>query len=122
MLRGVLPWRPMLTVAVEYPPFLSGAQVAEYFQSYARHFDLERYIHFGTTVHSVVRDRAEDGWRLSLGGDVVARFDKVVFGTGSQTLPVWPPMPGRDKFQGVVMHGQSYRRWDMCAKRATSCH
>ncbi|EQK99994.1 Flavin monooxygenase-like protein [Ophiocordyceps sinensis CO18] len=98
---------------VKYPPFLSGAQVAEYFQSYARHFDLERYIHFGTTVHSVVRDRAEDGWRLSLGGDVVARFDKVVFGTGSQTLPVWPPMPGRDKFQGVVMHGQSYRRWDI---------
>ncbi|KAM4064382.1 flavin-binding monooxygenase-like domain-containing protein [Hirsutella rhossiliensis] len=96
----------------DYPPYLSGTQVAEYFQSYAKHFDLERHIHFNTTVHKVVRDEAEDAWQVHLtgsGGDAVARFDKVVVGTGSQTSPVWPRMPGRDKFQGIVMHGQNYR-------------
>jgi hypothetical protein len=34
-----------------------------------------------------------------------------VLGTGSDTLPVWPQMPGRNKFKGAVIHGQNYREY-----------
>ncbi|PHH84202.1 hypothetical protein CDD83_2324 [Cordyceps sp. RAO-2017] len=96
----------------EYPPYLSGSQVAEYFQSYARHFGLEPHIRFNSTVKRVTRDEARGAWRLRIAGpdgESDALFDKVVFGTGSETKAVWPAMPGRDKFKGVVMHGQNYR-------------
>ncbi|KJZ77651.1 hypothetical protein HIM_02828 [Hirsutella minnesotensis 3608] len=101
-----------------YPPYLSGAQVAEYFQSYAKNFDLERHIHFDTTVWRVVRDESRQAWRVHItgpNGDSELCFDKVVFGTGSEDIPKWPPMPGRHRFRGVVLHGQSYRSPDAFA-------
>lgn len=93
---------------------MAGAQVAEYFQAYARHFQLERHIRFKTTVRRVLRDQLDRGWNVHVtepDGDVILHFDKVVFGTGSDTVPVWPPMPGEEMFKGAVMHAQSYRRY-----------
>ncbi|PFH59707.1 hypothetical protein XA68_11970 [Ophiocordyceps unilateralis] len=101
-----------LTVDIEYPPYLSGAQMAEYMQSYARHFNLEPHMRFNTSVQKVKRDTTRNAWRVELvgpAGEEVAFFDKVVFGTGSERLPIWPSMPGRDEFRGIVIHGQSYR-------------
>ncbi|POR32008.1 Dimethylaniline monooxygenase [N-oxide-forming] 5 [Tolypocladium paradoxum] len=100
------------TPTAEYPPYLAGAQVAEYFQSYAKHFGLEQHIRFSTTVHKVTRDNSDGGWNLYVtgpDGDCVLHFHKVVFGTGSETTPIWPAMPGKDKFNGIVIHGQTYR-------------
>ncbi|RDA90947.1 hypothetical protein CP533_3080 [Ophiocordyceps camponoti-saundersi (nom. inval.)] len=100
---------------VNYPPYLSGSQMAEYMLSYARHFNLEQHMRFNTTVHRVTRDSSRDAWRLHLvgpDGEKVCFFDKVVFGTGSERLPIWPSMPGRDTFRGIVMHGQGYKSPD----------
>lgn len=93
---------------------MTGEQVAEYFQAYAKHFELERHIRFRTTVRLVLRDRLDRGWNVHItgpDGDATLHFDKVVFGTGSDTLPTWPPMPGREKFNGTVIHGQNYRTY-----------
>lgn len=87
--------------------------MAEYFQSYAKHFTLEQHIRFNTTVRKVTRDKLDEGWNVYVtgpDGDSVLHFDKVVFGTGSETAPIWPAMPGREKFNGIIIHGQNYRR------------
>ena len=87
--------------------------MAEYLQAYAEHFGLEQHIRFSTTVHTVTRDKSDRGWNVKVtgpGGESVLYFDKVVFGTGSETKPVWPAMPGKDTFSGIIIHGQNYRR------------
>ncbi|POR38259.1 Dimethylaniline monooxygenase [N-oxide-forming] 5 [Tolypocladium paradoxum] len=102
----------ILTSTPDYPPYMTGNQVSEYFRAYARHFQLERHIRFKTTVRRVLRDKADRGWNVHVtapDGDAVLHFDKVVFGTGSDSVPMWPPMPGREMFEGAVIHGQSYR-------------
>ncbi|EEU37804.1 uncharacterized protein NECHADRAFT_54967 [Fusarium vanettenii 77-13-4] len=38
---------------LEYPPYLSRRQIHEYFESYAKHFELHRHISFGTTVKQI---------------------------------------------------------------------
>ncbi|EQL02969.1 Flavin monooxygenase-like protein [Ophiocordyceps sinensis CO18] len=97
----------------EYPPYMTGHQVAEYLQSYAKHFQLEQQVRFKTTVRRVLRDELDRGWNVHVtgpDGDAVLHFDKVVLGSGSDSVAAWPPMPGREVFRGAVIHGQSYRR------------
>lgn len=102
-------------VDAELPPYMTGAQVEKFFEAYASHFQLDQHIRFKTTVHKVLRDSADRGWNVHATGpdghDEVLHFDKVVFGTGSETVPVWPPMPRREEFKGIVIHGQSYRKY-----------
>ncbi|KAI5918221.1 flavin-binding monooxygenase-like-domain-containing protein [Camillea tinctor] len=94
------------------PTFLTSSEVAAYFDAYASHFNLYQHVCFGTTVKKVTRNSSDDGWDVYItnsDGDSIMPFDKVVFSTGSQTIPSWPPMPSRDKFKGIVMHSQAYR-------------
>lgn len=105
-------------VPKEYPPYMTGSHVAEYFQAYARHFQLEQHIRFRTTVRRVLRDKLDSGWNVQVSGpdgESTLHFDKVVFGNGCETVPKWPPMPGKEKFKGTVLHGQSYRKADQFA-------
>lgn len=94
---------------------MSGAQVAEYLEEYAKHFELEQHVLFNTTVRRILRDELDRGWNVYVcgpEGDAILHFDKVVLGSGSDSVPSWLQMPGRDLFKGTVIHGQSYRRYD----------
>ena len=86
--------------------------MAKYFDSYTAHFSLHEHIQFNTTVHKVVRNASDSAWDVHVtnrDGQSVLAFDKVVFGHGSESIPKWPPMPNKDKFEGAVIHGQSYK-------------
>ncbi|KAM5341864.1 hypothetical protein ACJ41O_014895 [Fusarium nematophilum] len=88
--------------------------VQEYFEAYAAHFQLHRHIRFATTVNKVLRNPSDEKWDVyitGLDGDRKLSFDKVIIGNGCESVPVWPPMPGRDKFKGHVLHSQSYRSY-----------
>ncbi|ODA82519.1 hypothetical protein RJ55_01026 [Drechmeria coniospora] len=97
----------------EYPPYMTGDQVAEYFEAYAQNFGLEDCVKFKTTVRRVLRDDHDRKWNVHFtsadGVDHVIVVDKVVVGSGSNTTALWPPLPGRSLFEGTVLHGQSYR-------------
>ncbi|KYK57116.1 Flavin monooxygenase-like protein [Drechmeria coniospora] len=97
----------------DYPAYLSGAEVAKYFRAYAKHFDLEKHVRFNTSVTAVLRHEHDGGWNVHItgpdGDTSVLFFDKVVFGTGSESVAKWPSMPGKEKFKGMILHGQSYR-------------
>jgi dimethylaniline monooxygenase (N-oxide forming) len=91
---------------------MTGRQVAEYFEAYATHFQLEPHIRFSTTVVKVVRDKEDRGWDVHTtgpNGDEVHFYDKVVFGNGSDTVAKWPSLLGRERFRGAVIHGQQFR-------------
>ncbi|KAI1157378.1 FAD/NAD(P)-binding domain-containing protein [Nemania serpens] len=96
----------------DYPTYFTSSQVAEYFKSYASHFNLYPHVRFGTIVQRVTRNASDDAWDVHITnseGSTVLSFDKVVFGHGCESIPLWPPMPSRDKFKGIIMHGQSFK-------------
>ncbi|KAI0378666.1 FAD/NAD(P)-binding domain-containing protein [Hypomontagnella monticulosa] len=102
-------------VPKDFPPFPTSPQLAEYFDSYASHFGLHDHICFNTTVRRVTRNTSKDVWDVHItnpDGDTVLSFDKVVFGHGCESVPLWPPMPNREKFRGIVMHSQAYKTPD----------
>ncbi|PHH80498.1 hypothetical protein CDD80_1265 [Ophiocordyceps camponoti-rufipedis] len=87
--------------------------MAAYMQSYAQNFNLEPYMHFNTTVTHVKRNPSNTAWTITFtlpsGTPQSLHFDKVVFSTGSERLPLWPSLPGHQTFTGQILHGQSYR-------------
>ncbi|RMJ12734.1 hypothetical protein CDV36_007615 [Fusarium kuroshium] len=96
----------------ESPPYLSRRQIHGYFESYAKHFELHKHISFGTTVKKVLRNESQEKWDIYItgpDGDKILSFDKVVFGNGCESVPVWPSMPGRDMFTGTILHSQAFR-------------
>ncbi|KAI0513073.1 FAD/NAD(P)-binding domain-containing protein [Xylaria bambusicola] len=99
-------------VPKDYPTFFTGSQVAAYFQSYASHFDLYPYIRFSNTVERITRNAVDDSWDVhntTSGESTVLSFDKVVLAHGCESVPLWPPMPNRNKFKGTVIHSQSFK-------------
>ncbi|KAI1134834.1 FAD/NAD(P)-binding domain-containing protein [Hypoxylon sp. FL0543] len=99
-------------VAKDCAPFPTAPQVAEYFDSYASHFNLHGHMRFSTTVRKVTRNSSDNAWDVHItnpDGDAVLSFDKVVFGHGCESVPVFPAMPNRDKFKGLVIHSQAYK-------------
>ncbi|KAK5630532.1 hypothetical protein RRF57_006247 [Xylaria bambusicola] len=100
-------------VPEDYPTFFTGSQVADYFKSYASHFDLYPHVRFGTTVEHITRNAADDSWDIHFtasGESTALSFDKVVLAHGCESVPLWPPMRDRNKFKGTVMHSQSFKR------------
>ncbi|KAK8037731.1 hypothetical protein PG991_001077 [Apiospora marii] len=103
---------PRETMREDSPTYSTGQQVGEYFHSYAVHFQLLEHVRFQTTVRKVLRNSADDGWDVHVtdtDGDRILPFHKVVFGSGNESIPSWPSLPGRDKFKGIVIHGQAYK-------------
>ncbi|KAI8629676.1 FAD/NAD(P)-binding domain-containing protein [Xylariaceae sp. FL1651] len=96
----------------DFPTFLTSSQVAKYFESYASHFNLHRHVYFRTTVKKVTRNSAKNAWNVHITdpeGSKVLLFDKVVFGHGCESVPLWPPMSNRGMFRGMIIHGQSFK-------------
>jgi putative flavoprotein involved in K+ transport len=78
--------------------------VVRYLEEYVRHHRLN--IRTNVEVHRLIR--RDGGWRLRTGeGAMGARF--VVVATGFSRDPVLPSWPGRERFQGELLHSADYR-------------
>jgi cation diffusion facilitator CzcD-associated flavoprotein CzcO len=100
--------------SADSPSYFTSIKAAEYLESYARHFNLLDHCRFGTTVRKILRNPSQPKWDVyvsNFSGDDVLTFDKVVLAHGSEGLPVYPPMPNRQKFKGTVIHAQAYREY-----------
>ncbi|SHG30088.1 Flavin-binding monooxygenase-like [Kaistia soli DSM 19436] len=94
----------------DYPDFPSHKQMLAYFEAYAAHFGLARFIRFGTRVLHAA-PLPENRWRLSLEGPdgrSEESFDRLVVCSGHHWDPLIPETPGA--FDGRVMHAHDYRR------------
>jgi putative flavoprotein involved in K+ transport len=78
--------------------------VVSYLEDYARHHQLD--VRLNTEVTRVERDG--EGWLVRTGaGDFRAPY--VVLANGFNHAPRLPDWPGRDGFEGELLHAKSYR-------------
>jgi putative flavoprotein involved in K+ transport len=78
--------------------------VVSYLEDYARHHELD--IRFGSEVARIERDG--DGWRVDTSaGELRGRY--VVVASGFNHEPRLPDWPGREGFEGELLHAKSYR-------------
>lgn len=89
-----------------YPDYPSHQQILAYFQAYARHFQLERYIRFNVAVQHV-RKIAKERWHLSLSDGTEAEFDYLLIANGHLSIPRHPDW--KDDFSGHYLHAHDYR-------------
>lgn len=103
----------------EWPNYLPQHKYLEYFQMYAKQFNLEETIHFESKVTAVepCPDFSRTGrWRVhfyekKLNEERVEEFDFVMVCTGVSWDPRMPHIPGLDGFTGEVIHSKEYRTW-----------
>lgn len=98
---------PMRGFPKDWPRYVPRAQVVEYLEDYAAHFDLSPLL--GAEVQKV--ERIADGWRVTHAqGQDEARA--VVMATGFADEPKSAKWPGLDSFPGPIVHTRDYRRPD----------
>src|SRR4051794_31690412 len=83
--------------------------VVDYLERYADHHKLE--IRFRTEVERVERvgDSTSVGWRLVTAGGEDVEAEHVVVATGYNHTPFIPDFPGKDDFEGELLHASRYR-------------
>jgi cation diffusion facilitator CzcD-associated flavoprotein CzcO len=86
------------------PMFPSRDQVVDYLERYARDHELE--IRFRTHVQRIERDGT--GWAVHTSTGAIAAGDVVVAAGYEHTFWV-PKWPGRDTFEGRLIHSAEYR-------------
>lgn len=85
-----------------------GGEIAEYIQGVAERYGVMDDIRFGIAVSGARWLDEEQRWEVeTAAGTVRAQF--LVSAIGPLTEPVFPDIPGRERFAGVQMHSA---RWD----------
>lgn len=89
-----------------YPDYPSHRQLLHYFQSYAKHFQLEKYIQFNTSVKSVIKI-GDERWEVELASGEKRQFDYLFIANGHHSVPRMPEFEGT--FSGEIIHAHSYK-------------
>jgi hypothetical protein len=92
------------------PDYPSHQQLAAYFQAYAMHFDLNKFIQFKTEVRKVTRT-AEGLWEIFThfnGIDTTNFFTDLIVCNGHHWKPRYPQYPG--KFSGQFLHSHDFKK------------
>ncbi|WP_433672252.1 flavin-containing monooxygenase [Nocardia sp. CA-136227] len=91
------------------PDFARHDQIADYFDSYVRHFDFADRIRFRTGVLHVA-PRTDRGFDVTISTGETLRYDAVLVANGHHWDPRLPePMfPGASEFRGQLMHSHAY--------------
>ena len=90
----------------DYPDYPSHNQILKYFQSYADHFDLRKFIQFNTAIEKVEKLENEK-WKVKLNIGEEKIFDYLMVANGHHSVPRMPDFPG--KFEGEILHSHAYK-------------
>ncbi len=97
---------------MEYMPkekYSYGPEILEHCRALGRHFDLYRDVCFGTRVHEMHWDDADDRWVLHTNHNDRMRARFVIMAIGPLSRPKLPGITGIDTFEGHSFHTS---RWD----------
>lgn len=90
----------------DYPDYPGHKLLLKYFQDYANHFGVTKYIKFNTEVANT--ELQEDGtWKVTLKDGSADTFDYLMVASGHHWNPSMPDIPG--KFTGELMHSHYYK-------------
>jgi hypothetical protein len=95
----------------DYPDYPSHQQLAEYFQHYARHFNLYDHIQFNTLVEHCELDDAKK-WHITTSVNGIKKtdtFDALAVCNGHHWKPRYPEYPG--EFTGKFMHSHDVKKF-----------
>lgn len=87
--------------------FASGQEIHQYFKQVFDKYKLEDITHFNQTVTSCVYQNGK--WLVTTSSESTYVADFLFSATGILHKPVYPDIPGLDKFSGTAMHSA---RWD----------
>jgi cation diffusion facilitator CzcD-associated flavoprotein CzcO len=87
-----------------YGKWVPRDRFVEYVERYAERIGAD--IEFDTTLLRV--DRDGDGWLVETSRGTL-RSPHVIIATGLNAVPYLPPWPGRDRFEGELIHACEYR-------------
>ena len=90
----------------DYPDYPSHKQILTYFQSYADHFGLQKYIQFNTAVEKVEKIENEK-WKVKLSSGEEKKFDFLMVANGHHSVPRMPEFSGN--FKGQILHSHQYK-------------
>ena len=103
----------------EFPVYMPNAKVMEYFQMYAKKFDLLKHIKFNTTVSSIKRTDDHDitgKWEITYyphGKEIVGKkleiVDYLFVCTGHHWMKNIPNFEGMNDFKGKIIHSKQYK-------------
>ncbi len=96
---------PHLPFPEHYPRYIPRKLLLEYFEDYARHFDIQPV--FGEEVVRV--EREGQGWQVRTAAGNRYESQAVVVCTGFNRCPVVPQWPGQEAFEGEILHSRSYK-------------
>ncbi len=94
----------------DYPDYPSHVQILKYFNSYAEHFGVTKYIHFKTKVEQI-RPLDDEKWQINYcdeKGEHEAIFDYVFIANGHHWDPFMPEYYG--EFKGEILHAHQYKK------------
>ena len=89
----------------DYPPYPEHAEMAQWFHSYAEHFDLLCDIRFGAQVKTA-EPAPEGGYQLLLESGETIQHDALIVAAGNLWDPKLPRWPGN--FSGQIIHAKDY--------------
>jgi len=95
--------------------FVHHSKVLDYLQDYSNHFGLEKFIKLNTKIESVRPSQGGDRyWEvvyrcLNTNSTTNAFFDGVLVCNGHYSKPLYPAIPGQEKFVGTMIHSHDYR-------------
>ncbi len=94
----------------DYPDYPSHSQLLTYFNDYAQHFGVNKFIRFNTTVEQITRE-TEGQWRVLYrdeAGNHEEIFDHLLIANGHHWDPLMPSYPG--EFKGSILHSHQYKK------------
>ena len=90
----------------EYPDYPNHKLLLKYFQDYADHFGVTKYIQFKTEVQKAEL-QADESWIVTLKDGTGKSFDYLLVASGHHWNPSMPSIPGT--FTGEIMHSHYYK-------------
>lgn len=96
---------PHLEFPQDYPLYVPRLKLVEYYNSYAKHFDIKP--HFNTSATEV--KKASDKWCVETNTGKTFEVDNVVIATGVNRVPFRPTWDGEENFKGQIVHSRNYK-------------
>ncbi|OAP65007.1 hypothetical protein AYL99_00979 [Fonsecaea erecta] len=102
------------TFPLPYQEFLTKYDLAKGYKDWVEKFGIDKHIWFNTTLESGSWDEGSKRWTLHIrhadGSTQSLTCRHVIMATGGGgQIPIMPQYPGRDIFEGTVLHSAEYK-------------
>lgn len=87
--------------------FVEQREIEAYLQRMAREFRLEPHLRLDTEITSC-RYQPDGAWHLETATGDLHEFDVVINAMGNQHTPLYPDVPGLDRFEGDAWHSTEW--------------